>query len=290
MALTTAALWGSTAVAVKFAEDAVPPIAVAAIRFALAALFMIAWWPVARSPLTVSLKQFPWTLLAGAMLFVQITLFNWAIHLSNASYSVVLISTFVFWVALIEHFVTRNERLNARKVLGVAISGVGVVIILTCMPDLPDKSKLEFDAPTVQGNLLMLASAFVLAIKTVYTKHAVRTIHPNAFIFWHHTTGTAFFVVASLLIEPVQSISANDFSMPVVLGLLYQGIVVGGICFAVQAGLLKRHGATQISVFAFATPLFGVSSAAWIRGDQITLPFILSGLVIAFGIYLVNRR
>ena len=41
LALLTSMLWGGTPVAIKYSQDVLPPLAVAAIHFALAALFML---------------------------------------------------------------------------------------------------------------------------------------------------------------------------------------------------------------------------------------------------------
>ena len=96
------------------------------------------------------------------------------------------------------------------------------------------------------------------------------------------------FTVCSLIFEKSYSLPFFDLTRPAILGLLYQGLVVGGLCFAIQATLLSKFSATKIAVFSFACPLFGVIAAVLFRGDQISLWFILSGILVAVGIYLVN--
>ena len=70
--------------------------------------------------------------------------------------------------------------------------------------------------------------------------------------------GVALFALVSLLFEEV---SWSGFTRTAWLGLLYQGFLVAGLCFALQAVLLRKHSATQIAVFSFSTPLFGVAAA-----------------------------
>ena len=71
-------------------------------------------------------------------------------------------------------------------------------------------------------------------------------------------------------------------------GLLYQGLAVAGLCFAIQARLLKKHSASRISVFSFATPLFGILFAVLLRGDPLSPWLFLAGVAVAAGILLVN--
>ena len=288
LAAAAAALWGGTAVAVKYSGDMLPPVTIAAIRFALAALFMMVWCPLCRLPLRIERSKFAIALGGGLLFFVQIVLFNFAIHWSNASHSILLISCYIPFVSIIEHFITRTDRMTKTKVIGMTMSACGVILVLFVANNPDPKSNVDADSPSLVGDFLMLCSSVVLAIKLVYTKTAVKQIPPTTFIFWHHVTGTAMFTVCSLIFEKSYSLPFFDLTRPAILGLLYQGLVVGGLCFAIQATLLSKFSATKIAVFSFACPLFGVIAAVLFRGDQISLWFILSGILVAVGIYLVN--
>src|SRR5262245_60824938 len=74
--LLTAALWGGTPVAVSYSQDELPPVFVAGVRFAQAALFMQLWCRWEGCDLRLKRGQHgpAWTL--AAMLFVQIVLFH----------------------------------------------------------------------------------------------------------------------------------------------------------------------------------------------------------------------
>src|SRR5689334_2087726 len=108
LALLTAALWGANPVAVSFSVDALPPVAVAAIRFAMATAFMWVWCRVEGSSLRLREGQLIPCIVAGILMFIQIASFNVGVVASNSSHSTMLINTSVFWVAAFEHFVTRQ--------------------------------------------------------------------------------------------------------------------------------------------------------------------------------------
>ena len=224
----------------------------------------------------------------GLFLFVQITLFNIAILKSNSSHSILLISTFVFWVALIEHFVMKTDRLTGRTIGGMVLCGIGVALTLVSVTNRGDHSGGQADQPSLSGDLLMIVSAVVLSAKVVYTKRMVKDIPPTAFIFWHHVSGAILFIAASFIFERSLIVPISQITWPAIWGLLYQGIVVGGFCFALQARLLSQYSATQISVFAFSTPLFGLVAAVLIRGDQISPSFAISVIFVGLGIFLVT--
>ena len=287
--LLTAALWGGTVVGTKYSEDALSPIAVAAVRFAMAAMFLIVWCILTNRRLRLTAGQAPLALVAGLLLFVQISFFNLAAFWSNASHGILLISTFVIWVVLIEHFVTKTDRLTLRKLQGMGLATTGVVLTLINVDQPRDMSTLaEMDSSTLAGDAMMLISAMVLAGKVVFTKYAVGRVEPAKFIFWHHLIGTVLFAAYCGVAEGASAIVWQEVNTPVILALLYQGVIVGGLCFVIQASLLRYHSATQIAIFGVATPLFGVVAAVILRGDAISPWFGAAGLCVAMGIYLVN--
>jgi drug/metabolite transporter (DMT)-like permease len=285
--LLTAILWGGTAVANRFAVDTVPPVAVGAVRFALAALFMLFWCGWGGAPLALRGGQWRPPLICGWLLFLQITTFNVGIERSNASHGTLLINTFIFWVVAIEHFVTREHRLSLRQVLGLLIAAAGVVLLVAtrAAPSAAPAVSASGDVATLGGDLLLVASALLLGIKFVYTKRAVQSVAPGTLIFWHDVIGVVLFTVCSAAFEQV-AVSRVDAAT--VYALLFLGVVVSGFCFAAQAWLLQRYSASQISVFSFATPVFGVVFAVLLRGDELSPWLFLSGLCVAAGIVLVS--
>lgn len=283
MNILLAALWGGTPVAVSFSVDQLPPMAVSGIRFGLAALFMLFWCRFEGCELRLKRSQFVPTLVMGLLLFLQISTFTKAIAESSSSHSTVLINIYVLWVAGIEHFVTKTMRLTPVKILGLAFAAVGGLIIFAATENTGSESVR--DPATRWGDFIMLGSAFILGIKVVYTKLASRVVPPGTLIFWHDVIGVAMFAAWSACFETV---SFTGLHVPTILGLLYQGVVVAGFCFAVQALLLRKHSASQISIYSFASPLFGIVAAWALRGDSLSPWLFVSAACVAVGIFIVN--
>jgi len=226
-------------------------------------------------------------LIAGVGLFAQIAAFNVGVMLSNSSHASMMINTFVFWVIVIEHFVTKNDRISLPKLAGLLIATVGILLILSRESAADVPAPHTSDTPTLTGDVVVLVSALILGLKIVYTKHALRRVEPGKLIFWHDVVGMVLFFAYSWLLEEV---SFAGFTLPVVLSLGYQGVLVAGLCFAIQALLLRRHSASQIAVFSFATPLFGVLLGVLFRGDPLSPWLFAAAALVAWGILLVNLK
>jgi len=284
LAMLTSALWGGTPTAIRFATDSLPPVMVAAIRFGLAALFMLFWIRWEGVGLRIRRSQWQPILGASLLLFVQIVTFNWGVAGSNSSHGSLFINTFLFWVGPIEHFVTKTDRLTSRKTLGLLIAGLASLGVLAS--DARPAAAPPRDEVTLAGDLILLLSGLLLGIKIVYTKWAVRRVEPGKLIFWHDVFGTALFLAYSVLFETTRG---RELTTPAVWGLLYQGILVGGFCFAIQAVQLKHHSASQIAVFSASTPLFGIVFGWLLRGDPLSWWLLAATIGVGWGILLVTR-
>ncbi|HSG15351.1 MAG TPA: EamA family transporter, partial [Anaerolineae bacterium] len=72
--------------------------------------------------------------------------------------------------------------------------------------------------------------------------------------------------------------------------VIYQGVVVAGLCFIFWTSLLQNHSASRLVVFSFITPVFGVWLSALVLGETIS-PVLVGGLLlVTAGIIVVNRR
>jgi drug/metabolite transporter (DMT)-like permease len=266
-----------------YATDALPPITVAGLRFLLATLVMLVWCLWERVSFRVRPGQWRPIIIAGTLLYLQIATFTVGTAWTSSSHASLFVNTFVFWVVGMEHFLTKTDRLSPRRGAGLLLAAVGVFALLLTTA----KPAVQSDPPSLAGDAMLLFSALILGIKFIYTKQALRVIGPTELIFWHDIVAVLQFAVTATWFEQ------PDFSRvgsAATWGLLYQGIAVGGICFALQAHLLRQHSASQIAVFSFLTPIVGICLGMLFRGDQLSTSLILAAITVAAGIYLVNRE
>jgi drug/metabolite transporter (DMT)-like permease len=279
LVMLTVVLWAGTPVAIRFSTDLLPPFSVSGIRFALAAVFMLGWTFAHGTSVKLKRENLGPPMIAGFLMFLQIGTFTLGVHMSTASHGSIFINTFIFWVVGIEHFVTKEKSLSTGKSLGLILAAVGLLPLVQ-------------ESLSIEGDLLLLLSALLLGIKISWTKHSLKTIHPDCFIFWHHVFGVILFAIYGAFVEEFDPRILTELSREDVRaawwGLLYQGLAVAGLCFAIQARLLKKHSASRISVFSFATPLFGILFAVLLRGDPLSPWLFLAGVAVAAGIVLVN--
>ena len=280
LALLAAVLWGGNSVSIKMGLGGIPPVALAGIRFALGALTVLVGALFSAVPIRVPATK--WAGLVGlvALFCVQILLLNVGTHFTNASRSTVLMSTYPFFIAFFAHFFIPGDRLSSAKVAGLALSFIGVLLIFTESLGLGEVGYLY-------GDLMILASAILLGLRHIVLKRLMAGLHPFQVLFWQAFLSLPLFAGLSVWLERD---ATYDLS-PVVIGaVLYQGLVVAGICFILMVSLLQRHSASRLGVFGFVTPIFGVLLSALLLGDELS-PLLLASMgLVAAGIAVVNRE
>jgi drug/metabolite transporter (DMT)-like permease len=73
------------------------------------------------------------------------------------------------------------------------------------------------------------------------------------------------------------------------MAMLYLGVLTTGLAYIAWFDALSQLPAAQTGAFLFIEPLTSMVVAANILDEKITLISVLGGVVILFGIWLVNR-
>ena len=270
-------LWGGLMVSVKVALEGVSPIMLAALRFTLGAFCIFLWTRAAGISLRPGKGNGAVLIGVGLVMTAQIITMNTGAHHTSASHAVVFMQSYPFFVALIAHYAVPGDRLNPAKVAGLILAGAGMVMTM---------GDSLGSGGGILGDALVLVSAVLLGAQTVIMKRLVARIVPETLLFWQMMVAVPIFTVVTVLTEwhiPVH------FSTDILIAIAYQGIVIAGFCFVGWTMLLKRYSASRISAFFFTTPLFGVTLSWLILDDRITIHLIGGMVLLAVGLYVINR-
>ena len=272
-------LWGGNQVAIKVGLEGLPPIAMAVVRFT------IGWIVVAAAALItrqrVALDAGEWRPLAGlcVIFVIQIATLNIGTQHTSASRSIVLISAYPFFTAAFAHLLIPGDRLARRQVAGMILSFVGIACMFA-------ESLSWTETEHLFGDLVVLLSAALLGLRQVVLKLLVADAHPYKVLFWQALMSLPVFFLLSWMVEG--GVDTYSWSWRVAAGVLYQGVVVAGVCFIILVSLLSRHSAGKLGVFGFATPAVGVALSLWITGDVLTMGLVASMALVGAGIVITQ--
>jgi drug/metabolite transporter (DMT)-like permease len=168
-----------------------------------------------------------------------------------------------------------GEPLNRARVIGLAAGFAGIVLVAGGAL-----------GGSVVGVVYMLSAAATWALATVVFKKALQGRDMVPVAAWSMVVGAAFLQVMSAVLEGVPHVEATKGFWLSFLYLAGPGMALPG---ALWYYLLNQGEATVASAYLFLTPFFGVLSGWLVLSEHVTWLQAAGGILIAAGIYLVNR-
>ncbi len=274
-------LWGANPVAVKLSLEVFPPLWTGFFRFVIGSLCVCAFAWATGARLWPKREEWPSLLFLAALFTVQIALMNIGYGATTASMGAILIATNPLFAAVVAHFHLSDDRLDARRAIGLAIAFAGTALVLTRGAGV---DALHFQG---WGNWVVLASAMLLGSRLIVSAGLLRRIDELRVTVWQMVLSLPVFAAGGLAFE---TIAWERLGPGPILGLLYQGVVIAGIGFTVSFYLMKRYTPSVIVSFNFVSPIAGVLLGAWLLEESLGL-WLLAGLAsVALGLYAIARR
>lgn len=247
-----ALVWGYNWVVLKQAMREAGPFEFLAWRFAIASACLFGALAALGRPLR--LAHAPQVLLIGLLqTTATFALVTWALVAGAAGKSAVLNYTMPFWVVLFAWPVL-GERPPAAQRAAIALAFVGLALLV--------HPGAHAGAP----ELLALASGVawalgVVATKRLQTRERVDTLSLSA---WQTLLGGAGLVALAVAFPS----RPMDWSPQLVFAVLYNGVLVGAVCWFLWFWALQNLDAGLASLGILSVPVLGVLFGVVLLGER----------------------
>jgi drug/metabolite transporter (DMT)-like permease len=272
------ASWGFQQVCVKLALPELPPIAQAAIRSLGAACLVGAWAWWMRRNLRVDDGTLKPGILVGLFFAAEFILLFLALARTEAGRVVMLLYSAPFVVAIGARFLPTPERLTLDRWAGIAVAFAGVAILLS-----PGSA---IAGPSLVGDLMALAAGVLWGLTTLIIKGtALGSAEPAKVLLYQLAVSAVAMVLASIAAGETWRVPVSALTWST---MIYQVVWVTTVTYLVWFWLVSRYPPARLSVVSFLSPVFGVLFGHWFLGEALTGRLILSLVLVAAGIVLVN--
>ncbi|MFC6903984.1 DMT family transporter [Halalkalicoccus tibetensis] len=276
--------WGTAFVAIRAGLEYFPPVLFAALRYDIAAVFMLGYafyatdYPVPRTRGEWGLVAIGGVFLIAAyhaLLFVGQQSITSAMAAVIVSLSPVLTTAFArVWLP--------SERLAPAGLLGMALGLVGVVILSR-----PDPGNV-LSADVVATGLILVATA-AFALGSVLLERSDAELPIETMEGWSMALG-ALLMHALSLAMPGESVAAIEWSAEAMLALAYLGIVSSALGFLLYFELLGTIGPIEINLVSYVAPVVAAIAGWLLLGEAIEPATVVGFAVIFVGFCLIKRR
>ena len=274
-------LWSGNVVALKLGLETFPPFWSGFWRMLVGTLTVGAWAWVRGNSLVPGRDEWRPLLILSALFTVQIMMLNTGVDFTSPAYGIVLLNSNPVFANLLGHFFVPGDRLSARRVIGLAVAFTGVCSVFLGRPD------VSLAPYPIWGNVLVTLSALLLGARLVYTQRLVQRIDPIRPVFWQMALSLPPFLAAGTFLEPPATQAVSSVA---VAAILYQGMIIAGLCFVVWTTLLQHHSPGSLSMFTFAAPFFGIVFSSVFYGEAMTARLWLGVAAVTAGILLATMR
>lgn len=272
------ATWGLQQVTIKVASAGVSPILQAGLRSVIALLLLVVWARWRGVPLLREDGSLRPGLLAGLLFGLEFVFIYLGLSYTTAGRMIVFLYTAPCLTVLGLHYWVAGEQLQRRHAVGVLLAFAGIVLGFA--------GGDAANANAWIGDLLGLLAAVAWAATTVLIRAStLAAISASKVLFYQLATSALLLPPLSVLINER---GVSELTLPIVLALAYQGVIVAFASYLTWFWLLTRYLAGRLMVFSFLTPLFGVAFGVVFLGEPLTTAFALAAACVAGGIVLVN--
>lgn len=273
-------LWATNAVIVKITIRDIPPLWAAFLRFAPALPLVMLFIRFNGSGFSLTKKEAVPVFLAGFIDTLQIYTFNFGSQFTSGGRVTLFIFSYPLLVPILAPFFVKEEHFEKKNIAACLIAFIGLFIVLR-------ESLFSPSGSTIKGDVIELISALLISIKIVYVKRLSVTINKWKILFWSFAVMIFFFMSGAVFFE---NFNIHEVRPDAWLALTFQCIAISVICFMSWQYLITRHNSSGVSVFFFATPLFGMIIGVLLLSEPFDMSLLVSCLLVGAGIYIVNRK
>lgn len=217
---------------------------------------------------------------AGLLFALEFFMVGEALKHTSASHVVVFLYTAPIFAALGLHWKLPAERLSLIQWGGIAVATLGIAFAFLAPPE--SGAAL---GNVLWGDGLALLAGAAWGLTTVLIRTTRLSSTPATHVLFYQLA-TAFVLLTSAAVLAGEA--AIVPSLALVLNIAYQALAVSFLSFLTWFWLLTKYRASQLGVFSFLTPVFGVLLGVVLLDEPLTSEFVIGTAGVMAGIVIVS--
>jgi drug/metabolite transporter (DMT)-like permease len=276
-------IWGLTQVMLKLAAPDISPLMQIALRSGVAALLVILLMRARGEQLSIQDGTWRPGVLVGGLFAFEFLLVGEGLRYTSASHMAVLLYTAPIFAALGLHVLMPSERLSRLQWLGVGLAFTGIAIAFLLRSDHEYQKVSATDL--LYGDLLAVGAGLAWGATTVAVRCSRLTRVSAAQTLLYQLAGAFVLLTAAAFMLDQTAIKFTALAWS---SLIFQSVVVCFASYLAWFWLLKHYSASQLGVFSFLTPLFGVGFGVGLLDEHLEISFMIGAAFVITGIILVS--
>lgn len=268
----TVFIWGFTGVLGKVISiDAVPMVWY---RVLIATSTLFAWFLITKKSLKITKKQFIQFFLTGGIVAIHWIFFFHAIKVSTVSVTLVCLSSFTLFTAILEPLIKKQPIYMGDILVGLLIIA-GIYMIF--------KFESQYTLGIIFGLLAAVASSLFSTINSTF----VQKSEPSIIGFYELIGGLFWITIYRLydgsLIEMAFNLSVSDWFYLVILGTFCTSVA-----YVAGVSVMRTLSAFRVALVTNLEPVYGIILAYifFQSKEQMSTGFYIGAIIILASVFL----
>jgi drug/metabolite transporter (DMT)-like permease len=273
-------LWGSTYLAMRVVVQHMGPALMGGTRFLISGSIMMAACAALKQKIAIT-RADVWPLVGTGVLLLTMGNIGvaWAEVTVPSGLAALIVAIVPIWVAIIEAWILKSDRLSRRGILGLMFGSAGVAVLLWPRLFTAVGHKELF------GMVILLFASLSWSCGSILSRRSRLSIGT--------ATATAYHMLIAGTVNMLIAIALGDFARAdwtrsSIWAIAY--LVTGGslLGFTAYVWLLDHVPTAKVATYAYVNPIVAVVLGALILHEKIDAYIIAGSVVIVAGVLLVT--
>jgi drug/metabolite transporter (DMT)-like permease len=274
-------IWGTTYLGIAVTLETMPPGAMSAMRWLIAAAILMIHLRLRGEPLPPPSRWGGIVLMGFLLLFVGNGGVAYAELWVPSGLAAVMVATAPFWMVGVEAAVGSGERLGGRKVIGLLTGFLGIVVLV--WPELGVRS--ADSRRFLLGVAVLQIASLGWSVGSAYSRRFARTDHVLGTTALQMFAGGVFLAGLGFARGEWSQVAFNGRTLTALLYLATVGAVGGFVAYTYA---LRHLPVSLVSLYAYINPIIAVALGVLFLGEPFTLRIALAAGLVLVGVGIVR--
>lgn len=254
------------------------------LRFLLAGILVFIFGLFTKAPLfKLTKSQFILIIILGLFnTTLQYFFFNIGVNNTPGIKASILGQVGIFFSVVLAHFVYKNDKLNIRKILGLCLGFLGLILVNL------NKGSEGFLNFTLLGEGFMIFSGIVSSLSMFIAKKIGKELPSIVYTSWQMIIGAVLlFFLGHFMGGDVRNLHFSPLST---LLFIYLALL-SSVAFCLWYYILQYRKIGEISLYKFFVPVSGtLLTALFVPGESLMPVHLVALILVSIGIVIVNKQ
>lgn len=254
------------------------------LRFLLAGILVFIFGLFTKAPLfKLTKSQFMLIVILGLFnTTLQYFFFNIGVNNTPGIKASILGQVGIFFSVVLAHFVYKNDKLNIRKILGLCLGFLGLILVNL------NKGSEGFLNFTLLGEGFMIFSGIVSSLAMFIAKKIGKELPSIVYTSWQMIIGSILlFFLGHFMGGDVRNLHFSPLSTVLFIYLA----LLSSVAFCLWYYILQYRKIGEISLYKFFVPVSGtLLTALFVPGESLMPIHLVALILVSIGIVIVNKQ